>query len=367
MRKASAAWPSGCVSVTSVFSPMLALGDARDAPQDGHAQRVGDLVRGAHARVELLQQEGEADAGEEADAEPQDGAAQGVRRERRRGHGGRHQHAVVAGGRAVADLQVLQALLEHQVVGRLVGGLRGTRRAAPGRRRRPWRSELLLALLAPVDEGLGVGVGGLGGDLAATSLVAEMTTTLLPLVELLPVSDGLRAGAHRVVAGCDALLLQQLVGALLHVRAGDDVADGGHLAVQRVGVDVGLAEGVGDVDVLLVDERRAGLVLLGLARREEVGGGGGDDDDEEDDPLAAPEHAEVVAQGETLGLPHVRHARRRAGGRVAQLLPLPPLEVSVAMRVLSSCVRYRWSSTRGGRNPISKRPGGAPRPARCAA
>ena len=38
----------------------------------------GDLLGLAQARVELLEQEGEADAGEEADAEAQDGAAHRV-------------------------------------------------------------------------------------------------------------------------------------------------------------------------------------------------------------------------------------------------------------------------------------------------
>jgi len=45
-----------------------ALGDARHASEDGLAQDARDLVLTAQARVELLEQEGEADAGEQADA-----------------------------------------------------------------------------------------------------------------------------------------------------------------------------------------------------------------------------------------------------------------------------------------------------------
>ena len=43
----------------------------------------GDVLGAAQARVELLEQEGEADAGEQADAEAEDGAAQRLRRDGR--------------------------------------------------------------------------------------------------------------------------------------------------------------------------------------------------------------------------------------------------------------------------------------------
>ena len=80
------------------------------------------------------------------------------------GHRGRHQHAVVAGGGGLADDEVLQALLEHQVVGRLLGGLRvlaELRLDGVG----GLLDLRLLALLAPVHVGVGVGVGGGGGQL----------------------------------------------------------------------------------------------------------------------------------------------------------------------------------------------------------
>ena len=286
-------------------------------PRMGTRSVAGDLVGPAQARVELLEQEGEADAGEEADAQAEDRGAPRVGRVGHRGHLGLHQDAVVARGGGLADDEVLQALLEHEVVGRLlrrlrvlaqlrldgVGGLLDLR---------------LLALLAPVHVGGGVGVGrrrgqfrilAAGGDehhVAAAAGVAAVAR--------------LRAGGDRVAGGVvDALLLEDGAGALLHLRAGEDVVDGGHLAVERIGVRVALAQRVVDADALLVDERGGRLVLLGLARRVEVGAGGGDHDDEQDDPLAPPEHAEVVAQREPFGLELVRCARRRAGGHVRAL------------------------------------------------
>ena len=64
-----------------MFSLELPARDARDAPEDGHAQRHGDLVGGAQAQVELLEQKGEADAGEQADAEAEDRGAPRVGRD----------------------------------------------------------------------------------------------------------------------------------------------------------------------------------------------------------------------------------------------------------------------------------------------
>ena len=256
-----------------------------------------------------------------------------IRRLRRRGL---HQHAVVAGGGRLADDEVLQALPEHQVVGRLPGRLR-----VLAQLRLDGVGGLLdlrlLALLAPVHVGVGVGVGRRRGQLRVLAGGGDEHHVAAAVGVAAGVAR-LRAGGDRVAGGLvDAFRREDLAGALLHLGAGEDVVDGRHLAVERVGVDVALAQRVVDVDALLVDERGGGLVLLGLARREEVGGGGGDHHDEEDDPLAPPEDAEVVAQREPLGLGHSRCAGWRSCRHVRPLA-VASVRVFVANSHLSPCM-----------------------------
>ncbi len=222
------------------------------------------------------------------------------------------------------DLEVAQALLQDEVVGRLLGGalvlgelgLDGLDRVGDlglhllpprgdeGGGVRVGRGRRQLGALALGDDrddvvgvGVGAGLGHLGGDGDGRARRRIVRSTVKP-----------SSASSSAVALAD-------VAALDH---GPDRLQLGGAVVDAV-VARAAGERVGHVERLLVDEVGLRLVDLGLAGAEEVGGAGRDDHDEEDDPLAAPDDGEVVAEGEALLLGGRDRdvARRQVARRVA--------------------------------------------------
>ena len=253
MRNASAMCPSGCMQRDQRRSRQLLAVDARHAAEDGQLQELGDLVRPADARVELLEQEDQADAGEQADAEARgsrcaSGSARTAPSAPRPATG-----CGSCRSSALQDLQVLQALLEQHVVGGQLGLLAvDTPRADPRSRRRARSS----GAACSASQSTNAGHAALAADAASLGSVLSpvTTTTLLPLADGTPACCLLAALTEKPARRVDPGLLQQdLGGAACDSPGRHEVADGGHLAVDAHDVRVAAVERVGEVDLLLVD------------------------------------------------------------------------------------------------------------------
>ncbi len=254
-------------------------------------------------------------ASEEPDAEAEHGAAQRLWRDRRCGRRRRHQHAEVARGGRLEDPEVLQALCEDEVVGALLGRSLIGLELRLGRVRWPAGSAWRSARVRQRDERHRVGVGGRGRQPGARARGGDAHHVARRRRGRRPgVGDGLRR--DREAGDRDALVAQHSSGSPRHVRARQHAPYAGQLEVARGGVGVRLpGQRIGEVQLLLVDEVGAGLILFGLARREEVGRARGHSDHQQDDPLAAPEHGQVVAKRDGSAL--AKFARRAGRSRLA--------------------------------------------------
>jgi len=212
---------------------------------------------------------------------------------RRRQRGG-HDEAEVARDRCLADLQVLDALDEDEVLGALLGD--GRLELGHARLQRIERAADLrsLYLLAPLDERFRIGVGGDLGCRGGAAGAVDVDDRVRARVHGGAVT--LHHGRDAECGGRRLLRAHQGGTALLHVWAADDGGDARQIGCPRIRIDIGLpGQRIGHIERGRVHDLGGRRVHLRLSRGEEERRAGGDRDDEENQPQSPHDHLSVVA------------------------------------------------------------------------